>query len=447
MSTFTKNTTITFAARILSLILGIGISITIARLLGPKGKGIYTLAVLLPSLIVTLGNLGIGPATVYYVAQGNYRRQEILGNNIVYAIVIGAVEVLAGLIIALFFHQSTFPGVAQIYLLIALALIPGSLLFAYLQNILLGAQRFKEYNLIAIIQSLLFLAFIIIALWMLKTGIMGVLVSGALAWLLTDLVLFILAGKVAGGISFKLNLAYLRKASVYGIQTHISNIIAFLNYRMDMFLVNGFLNPVAVGFYSIGVGLAEKLWLVSQSASTVLFPRVAAENDEKKRKEFTPLVARSILWISILGALVIFFLSRWLIILLYSKAYLLSVQPLQILLPGIVALSIGRILANDIAGRGRPILNTYVGAGAFVTNLALNLIWIPRYGIAGAAGASTVSYTVILLGELFFYCHLSGNHWTVAILPQRGDLGLYRRTGLALSQWAKGKLMDIMRRD
>ena len=446
MGQFARGTAITFVARVLSLILGIATSIILARLLGPEGKGTYTLATLLPALIVTFANFGIGPATVYHVAQRRYPRREILGNNIVFALGIGMIGVLAGLVVAFFFQESIFPGVAQGYLLLALALIPVNLFFAYLQNILLGAQRFKEINLITILHTLLFLAFIVIALWILKAGIPGALLAAVLAWFLTNVVLLFWTWKVADGISFKLNPAYLRKAFVYGIQAHLGNILGFLNYRIDIFLVNGFLNPAAVGFYSIGVGLVEKLWLISQAASTVLFPRVAAETDEQRRKDFTPIVSRTVLWGTSLGALVIFFLSRWIVEFLYSTAFLPAVQPLQILLPGIVALSVSRVLANDIAGRGRPILNTYVSLGTLATNIILNLIWIPRYEIAGAAWASTVSYSVTLLARLFLYCRLSGNSWTKVLLPQRSDWALYRRTGLALGQWAKEKLAAIMRR-
>lgn len=63
-----------------------------------------------------------------------------------------------------------------------------------------------------------------------------------------------------------------------------------------------------------------------------------------------------------------------------------------------------RVFGNDIAGRGRPILNTYVSVGAIATNIVLNVVWIPRYEIAGAALASTVSYGIILVVRQFLYC-------------------------------------------
>jgi O-antigen/teichoic acid export membrane protein len=207
-----------------------------------------------------------------------------------------------------------------------------------------------------------------------------------------------------------------------------------------MFLVNAFLGPVAVGLYSIAVGLVEKLWMVSFAASTVLFPRVAAETEAQRQEKFTPLVARTVLWVTSFGALALALLSRWVVLLLYSEAFLPAVGALQALLMGIVALSAGRVLANDIAGRGFPRLNIYTGFIAVATNVVLNLFWIPRYGIAGAGWASTVSYTLCFLGILFLYCRLSGHSWTILVFPQPGDWQVYWSTGKALAQWAWGKV-------
>jgi len=211
-----------------------------------------------------------------------------------------------------------------------------------------------------------------------------------------------------------------------------------------MFLVNWFLGPAAVGLYSVGVGLVEKLWLVSQAASTVLFPRVAAESEEHRRKEFTPLVARTVLWITALAALVLVLLSHWIVLVLYSETFLPAVGALQALLIGIVALSAGRVLANDIAGRGFPGLNIYTGLATVLTNVVLNLLWTPRYGIVGAAWASTVSYTVSFLGVLFFYCRLSGNRWTKVVFSQPGDWALYFRFTKSLCQWAWAKTRAVL---
>ncbi len=442
---FVQETTVTLLSNVLNLLVGVGTSVVLARVLGPEGRGIYALAVLLPSLIVTFGNLGIGLATVYYVARGEFRRQEILGNNVLLSVSVSGIGVLAGLVIIFFFGETIFPGVSHDYLLLALVLVPVEFFFSYVNYVLLGAQRIKEFNYVQIVQSALFLGFITLALLGLKAGVNGAILAGLFTWLIVDTLVFHLARRVAGGMDLKPNASYIKRTTTYGIQAHLSSILWFLNYRVDMFLINAFLGAAAVGLYSVAVGLVEKLWMVSYAASTVLFPRVAAESEEERRKEFTPLVARTVLWMTALAALVLTLLSRWIVLLLYSEAFLPAVSALQALLAGIVALSASRVLANDIAGRGFPGLNIYTGLVAVGTNIALNLLWIPHYGIVGAAWASTVSYTVSFLGGLFFYCRLSGNRWTKVVFPQRGDWTLYWRTAEIVGRWVQARLRGELR--
>lgn len=444
MGQFVRDTAFTTITGILTFVIGLGTSIILARLLDPEGRGVYAMATLLPSLIVTFVHLGVGPATVYYTAKGHYPQREILGSNVFLALVIGIVGLITGFIVILF-RESFFPNIAYEYLLIALGIIPVNIFFSYLRYILLGAQRIKEYNMIDILQSFFFFILVTLALWGLGLGVMGALFAGIFAWLLTDVIVFFWARKATGGISLKPNVSYLRDAAIYGTQAHLANIMGFLNYRIDTFLVNWLLNPAAVGFYSISVGLVEKLWLISQAASVVLFPRVTAETDETRRKEFTPLIARTVLWVSTLAALVLFILTPFIIVFLYSEAFIPSVRPLQILLPGIVALSVWRLLANDLAGRGKPMLNTYMMGIAVLANVGLNVLLIPKYGIEGAAWASTGSYGIALVVTLPVYCRLSGNSWAKVLLPQRGDWALYWRTGMALEQWVRTKVRRAFR--
>lgn len=48
-----------------------------------------------------------------------------------------------------------------------------------------------------------------------------------------------------------------------------------------------------------------------------------------------------------------------------------------------------RILANDLYGRGKPELNIYVSLVSVMLNIILNILWIPKFGIAGAASATS----------------------------------------------------------
>lgn len=433
---FAKDTALTLAARVVGLALALLSSVILARALGPDGMGVYTLATLFPLLILTLANLGLGPATVYYVAQGEYSLKEALGSNIVMSLIVGAMSSLLGLVLAIFLQGWIFPDVAPSYLLLALILVPANLFSQqYINQILLGARRIKEFNAVSVAHKTLFLLLVFLATMGFGLGVGGAIWASILTSVFLCVLLFLWLRRIAGGVEFRPNLAYVRDTLGYGIRAHLGNVIGFLNYRIELFLLGAFLPIAAVGFYSVAVGVAEKLWFVSESASIVLFPTISAEKDERERKTFTPIVSRNILLITTLGAAALFVMSRWVIVLLYSGEYLPTVRLFRILLPGIVFLSGARILANDIAGRGKPLLNTYVGGLGVLVQVALNLAWIPRFGAAGAAWATTISYGIILAARLCVYLKISGNSLAEVILPQSSDWLLYRQ--LARLAWRR----------
>jgi O-antigen/teichoic acid export membrane protein len=435
---FAKDTALTLTARVAGLTLALLSSIVMARALGPEGMGVYTLAILFPLLIITFTNLGVGPATVYYVAQEKYSLKRVFGNNVVLTALIGTLATLVGLGLIILSQGQIFPSVAPSYLALAVLLVPVNLFSQqYINQILLGARRIKDFNAVSVLQKLLFLVFVFVATVALGLGVFGALWATILSSALLCVLMFAWLMRIAGGVSFRPNFAYLRDAFRYGIKAHLGNIIGFLNYRIEVFLLGIFLPVAAVGFYAVAVALAEKLWFVSESASTVLFPTISAEKDEYRRKTFTPLVSRSILLITALGAFILFLMSEWVIVLLYSEEYLPTVRLFRILLPGIVLLSASRVLANDIAGRGKPLLNTYVGAIGLGLQIILNLAWIPSFGAAGAAWATTISYGITMAVRLWMYMRLSGNSWTMVIVPQSSDWPLYRQLARVAWGWVR----------
>lgn len=425
VGTFTKNTLFTFTTRALTAAFGLGISIIIARVLGPEGKGIYALAVLLPGLLVTFTNLGINPATVFNVAKNRYPAREIFGNNIILTVFISIFTVLVGLVIIFFFGSRLFPGTGREYLLLALCLIPLNFFFDFISSILIGLQKLTTYNVLCFLQSFIFLILVGALILGLQFGVKAAISAQIIAYLSAGIVLFFSARKVTGGVLWRPNKEYLKDASFYGIKANLGSMISFLHLRANLFLINIFLNPAAVGLYSAAVGIAEGMWLISRSASTVLFPRVASETDPRSLKQFTPLVCRNVLLVALILVVVLIVFSRWLIVLLYSEAFLESVQPFRILLIGTFVACGHGVLVNDLMARGRPMLVSYIAGVPLILNIILNIFWIPLWGISGAAWATTVSYSIMFIITIFIYGKISGNKIKDIILPQKSDFKYY----------------------
>lgn len=423
---FTKDTLITTITQILILIFSISSSIIIARFLGPTGKGIYSLAILLPNLLITFTNFGIGPATIYYIGKRKYSLGEIFGANIIFSFLISLFSIILGFIIVFFFSSKTFPGVPKFYLFFSLFLIPIQIFFTFLIDIFLGLQKIKKYNFIYLMQSILFFIFIFVFIFLMNYGITMAIFSTVFSYFITLIFLIIQTKKTIGNPVFKLNKLIIKDFFFYGLKCYISNILGFLHYRVDQFMINLFLNPTAVGFYSIAVGISEKLWLIPQSAATVLFPKVASERDKKRIKDFTPIVCRNIFFITLISCIGIFLAGKWIILFLYSEKFLKSVSSFQVLLIGALALSVSKILANDIAGRGRPEINTYIGTFSVILNVILNAILIPKIGIIGAAWATAISYSFDFSIKLFIYSRISQNRIKNIIFIKKSDFKYYR---------------------
>ena len=97
-NSFIRNSLLNFNRNILTMVLGFASTIIIARVLGPEKQGIYTLVVLLPNMLVTFLNVGIGPASVYYVGKQKYSIETIVSTNIFLALIISAISIVIGIL-------------------------------------------------------------------------------------------------------------------------------------------------------------------------------------------------------------------------------------------------------------------------------------------------------------------------------------------------------------
>ncbi len=418
-----KSGLITFLTQVSVLIFGFATSIILARVLGPADRGIYALILLIPAMLGMLGTLGIDGANVYFSANRKHKLSDIISNSLISSIGLGLI------IILLFWglsNTNVFQGflaannIPPLYLWLAVFTIPIVLLSGFFNRILLGREEIIKFNSVGIFQSVLQLGLMIILLIVFAQGVFGAVLSYIITAICVTL-LAILFVKKLGKIKFAINFESLKESLRYGGKGHLGNIAQFLNYRLDMFLVAYFLNVTAVGYYAIAVVIAEKLWMVPGSISTVLFPRVSAIKDSQAN-QLTPKVSRQVLFIVFILSIILLILASPLVQILFGTAFLPSVEPLMILIPGIVALSFAKVLTSDFGGRGRPELGTLAAIVSLLINIPLNVILIPKWGISGAAFASTVAYIVASGIVLFIFLKISQNNLSETLLIKLSDL-------------------------
>jgi O-antigen/teichoic acid export membrane protein len=184
--------------------------------------------------------------------------------------------------------------------------------------------------------------------------------------------------------------------------------------------------------------MSEAMWLLANGVSTVVFPRVAA-SERAEANRMTAVVARNTLLATAIGCLAMLLLGRWLVQTIFTARMLPAVTPLLLLLPGTVALSFGKVASSYFGGIGKPIYGAYVAPINLVLTVLLDVVLIPRYGIEGAAVASTTIYTAGSAIALVIFCIESGNSVWQSVIVQPEDFRLY----VKLISGAYGRLTAV----
>ena len=115
------------------------------------------------------------------------------------------------------------------------------------------------------------------------------------------------------------------------------------------------------------------------------------------------------------------------VVLLFGHEFDDSAEVLKVLLPGIILFSVDRILSNDLAGRGKPEVNMYTSIFTVVSNLVMNLLLVPKYGLFGAAFSTSLTYGLSTFVKVFLFKKNTGVPFHRILIIQGEDLQLYKQ--------------------
>lgn len=372
------------------------------RQLGPHNNGVLATALLLPQTLYAVLNLGLGASHVYHLSSGTGNHARMRQANWIGAIVLWLVVVAALAMCSEASIAKYLPGTGKDLALFASLLLPTMLLGAWSSSLIQGHRNYQAYNKIMLVQPAVFC---IAVLFLYATGSVTVF-SVLSCYLLSQLSLWVVSetrinsfGAPAAGSGHSL------VASIkYGLKAHLSNIITFLNYRMALYFVSLMLGAEAAGTYVLSIQLAETLWLVSGAASQVVFPESAAHSKAPAElRKMIKKIARTVFQVTFAGALVAAAAAPFAIPWIFGEAYAGAVVPFMILLPGIVMWSYMSVLSNALAGMGRQKINVLSALLCLTATILGNLVAIPRFGVYGAALASSVAFSVTTLYTAVMY--------------------------------------------
>ena len=406
-----KGFSIVFFISIISAFVGYLIRIVLARNLSVAEYGLFFSVFTMISFLAIFNNLGVPEALVKFVSEFLVKKKF---NQIKSLIIISFLaQVLTGFILAIvLFFLSNFLAKTYFKTQLAVPVILWFILILFLynlrtlvKNIYQAFQRMVTYALMYLIENILILVIILFFL-IFRKGIFIAIYSHILAYVI--ILIFFTAGlfKVFNFLEHKF---IVKKKDVkglfkFGLSIMFKGLGAVIILYTDTLILTYFRSLEEVGIYNVVVPTVMMLMFFTNSIAAVIFPMVS-ELWTRKKKDYLvkglEMLEKYSFVIIMPTAIILFAFSRIILSLMFGQAYASGSTAMQVLLIGIIFLSIYSIYQAAMAGIGKPEIPTKVYLQGALLNFLLNLLVIPKLGMIGAAITSLIAYFYIFIRSVF----------------------------------------------
>ncbi len=396
--------------------------IIVARGLGSTGRGQYAAISIVPAVSLWVFSMGVSQASAYYFARRPQDGARIIGSWL--ALMIPLVG--GGLLITeLLLPQILAAQTAHVLLLARIAMI-GLLvgfLYSLFSGVLGGDHDFFFLNVAQFLRvcglALLFAALLAAGWFTVTTAIFST--AGVDACVTGACMARVIRRHGIGGPDWRLA----RESLWYGFRAHGQSVGGFVTGRLDVFLIPSTLAASSLGLYSVATNVSGIVGTLSGTLAALVLPTVAARERRRGVRIVVASMHATLLLGGLLGVLFVV-LAAPAVKLVYGAQFHGSVLPLQLLVPGNVALSAAAVLASGLAAVNRPGRSSLTQVpGALLTIVGLALFLKPG-GIVAASIVSTVSYVVVFVTALLLYRNAAELRWS-DLWPTRAELALVRR--------------------
>jgi O-antigen/teichoic acid export membrane protein len=423
--------------------------VVLARALGADAKGRFTIVLLFSQLAALIVGWGMDSALGVVAGRDQETARRGFANAVLWTAVAGGLAV----VVSCWLYglpadgrprgplATLIPNLSASQFLYAAIAIPGELFFSLGLYALVGRRRIAAYSGIRVLRRALLLG-----------GILGV---AAIAALSLDVVLVINIGCLAvtaaavaivawrdGSAGLRPSGPLLAEELSFGTRALPGTLAERLQFRADAFIINAVRGVGETGIYSVTSGLAETLWYIPNALGTVMFSRAVDPSADAGR--IASVLTRTTLVTTLFLAIPAFVLGPRLVRFVYGPAFVDAGVALRLILPGVVAYSVVAVLSRYIVGRGRPGTGTIILVAGLVANISANLLLVPRFGINGAAAASSLSYGFTALLTLAVFRRLSGRGIVETLVVRPSDLRALRSSISSVRNRLRGRSTEAI---
>ncbi|MFC1645693.1 lipopolysaccharide biosynthesis protein [Candidatus Omnitrophota bacterium] len=391
---------------VLQRIIQTGRGVVFARLLGPAEYGVYTLAFFFIPLAVTVARLGIPSCFSRYIPQYEQKGalRDFLRKTYLLVVAGGAFIALICFLNAKTLSQIIYGSFQyqRIIAICALTIFPYAIFEAVIYSFS-GMRIFKLSSVLGFSKFLIFSALgIVLVIFYPKAE--STILANLIAFILVVIFFSFIFRKYLIGLdsqNSKIKEAnFYSKIFKFSIFFIISPIINTIFNYTDRWMLSRLVDLSKVGIYSVALNISGIIFLFGMVAGSVLLPNISniwEQGDKYRVMHMLNFSLKMNTLFLLFGALILSLFKRQIVSILYGADYMQCLPIIGMLL--IFWLYHG--IYWTVAGYAELIEKTYIplicGFVGLMSNIFLNYILIPPYGLMGAAVATTFSFGLTLI--------------------------------------------------
>lgn len=386
--------------RVLSMSVSLVTAFYIARTLGPKNFGELSYSISIISLLAFFGAIASSTVICRDLVRSPELQNKIIGTSWILSLLgtITSLVFVAVLVLALPHDQITMLVIA----ILCVAQIFTS--FQVTQNVFFATANTKYISLSQLFTHICISSMKVIAM-----------ISGQGVLVLAVIMLFeqILSAAISltlyvrltknNPLSWRWDQTYAKQIALDSVPFVLITMSSVVAGRIDQVFLKHYIDTVAVGIYNVAVQFTEIWQVFPQMFIAVLFPALVNAHISKTfYKKRVVTMAVLVVTYCISASLFTSILAPYLVPLIYGEAFVSSIPLLQIYTWSLLGTVIGFLITNVLVTENQRKIQIAVGLIPMFLNIALNLIWIPSNGAAGAAWATVISYSLAPIIPFFY---------------------------------------------
>lgn len=396
-----------FIGSVLSGLVAYATRMILARNLTVQEYGLFYAVFSFVSFFLLFRDLGLYTALVKYVAE--FRAHKAYDDIKTSIVSVSFVQLIGsgGIALILFFFSDIFAKyyfkdmAASLLLKVFVLYIFFSVFALLLKSVLIGF-RSRFFPFFELVKNCFILMGVLVFVF-LGLGVFIPLLAQVIAWFIMFWLSFFIITQYNFSffshqiVQFKKTL---KRMFSFGIPVMLASIGYQVIGQVDTLLLVYLTTIEEVGVYNVVLPAALLFLLFGKSVSNITFPLFSEMWAKAEKTKIIEGITQIYKYSFVLAAPVILFFLFYASLFLqlsFGESYVSGAPAFQVLLIGVLFYIVVMINNDTIAAIGFPKITTYIVAAAAVMNIILNLLFIPLWGIIGAAIATSASYLLMLL--------------------------------------------------